>query len=668
MAITNILAVKIPTYKIQNINMSLYPHQLKMMEKWDEKDMLLLATKTGSGKTASAVLPLLINKSCAVFVYPTNALMVDQEQSIRELAEKELGMRCIIITPDTVNDKNIGADLQIVRINAFQLEQFRKKLGHNCKSKALLKLIQPPSNNCAKIVMINPDLLYLIYSLRYGKSSSEVIAHLQHYQTLVLDEFHLYWGTELAHILFLSFLARKLGSFKKIVLLSATPDHEIIGLINKTLGNFEMVTSHINIDSPPDGEKIMTNQVKFMVMHNKNDVVESIFNHLQANRILLEKKAELHKDPFYVPAVVIINSVIDAIRLEEKLVESGWNYSELGVVRGLMAKDDRTIEGKLVVIGTAAIEVGIDFKTDLLLFEAKDSVSFMQRLGRVGRHQHGEALLFGDSREVKAFGEIAMEIERNNFELLVKKIYEKNDSYDWFVSTFGGVVTIGSQVEVIKDQLRRDFNCSNAELKSIFDWLEKELKCFADTLAINDKLKKYLLRVNLARENGRPCWLLDYLNIASFRSSIPTVEVYDNAEERKERYPIYETDIITLLRWSKKSPQYKEKYNTIFIDGFELNNPHHCYIHESFTDLEVGTIYSTRDVESITVFRDGHKSSISHIFTLRPNIFVLVPIDFAKQLDWRIPWFKCGSRGQKAAVFHGAALIVWEMWRMNYNN
>jgi len=40
----------------------------------------------------------------------------------------------------------------------------------------------------------------------------------------------------------------------------------------------------------------------------------------------------------------------------------------------------------VLVIGTSAVDVGVDFRIHLLIFEAGDSAIFVQRLGRLGRH------------------------------------------------------------------------------------------------------------------------------------------------------------------------------------------------------------------------------------------------------------------------------------------
>jgi CRISPR/Cas system-associated endonuclease/helicase Cas3 len=47
-----------------------------------------------------------------------------------------------------------------------------------------------------------------------------------------------------------------------------------------------------------------------------------------------------------------------------------------------------------IVVGTSAIEVGIDFDTPSLIFEAHDSTAFIQRFGRGGRHHKCDTLCF----------------------------------------------------------------------------------------------------------------------------------------------------------------------------------------------------------------------------------------------------------------------------------
>ena len=83
--------------------------------------------------------------------------------------------------------------------------------------------------------------------------------------------------------------------------------------------------------------------------------------------------------------------MVDAIRLEDRLAEEGFKRKEMAIIRGLSAREVRNTSGKKIAIGTSAIEVGIDFQCDYLIFEASEAASFMQRFGRVGRHKPGVA-------------------------------------------------------------------------------------------------------------------------------------------------------------------------------------------------------------------------------------------------------------------------------------
>ena len=62
-----------------------YVHQAVLFDEWHNHTAFLLTTKTGSGKTQAAALPVVANRESAFFVYPTNALVQDQQRSILKL-------------------------------------------------------------------------------------------------------------------------------------------------------------------------------------------------------------------------------------------------------------------------------------------------------------------------------------------------------------------------------------------------------------------------------------------------------------------------------------------------------------------------------------------------------------------------------------------------------
>ena len=234
---------------VEGVTTRLYPHQAAMYNEWSNHTGFLLVTKTGSGKTRATALPVLKNHESAVFVYPTNALIQDQSRAIQQLMEDE-GITYRERTPETANERVGTEEYEIVQISAPTLAAFAKAwgMGERQKGAALIRLIQQDKR---KIVLINPDILYLLYSLRY-RSSQEVLAHFQAYQTIVFDEFHLYNGVELAHVLFLIFLAQRTGAFQRVVLLSATPNEEVKTYLDRLL-NPLVIDANVNVPQPVCG-------------------------------------------------------------------------------------------------------------------------------------------------------------------------------------------------------------------------------------------------------------------------------------------------------------------------------------------------------------------------------------------------------------------------------
>ena len=101
-------------------------------------------------------------------------------------------------------------------------------------------------------------------------------------------------------------------------------------------------------------------------------------------------------------AAIIVNSVATAKRIvgffEERQAAGDFPYS-IGEITGVTGKPQREVaRQKQLVVGTSAIEVGIDFAINYLIFEALDVGSWIQRLGRLGRHkgeeQEGKSITF----------------------------------------------------------------------------------------------------------------------------------------------------------------------------------------------------------------------------------------------------------------------------------
>jgi len=69
-----------------------------------------------------------------------------------------------------------------------------------------------------------------------------------------------------------------------------------------------------------------------------------------------------------------------------------------------------------MLVGTSTVDVGVDFEINFLIFESIDSGTFLQRLGRLGRHDGYKDELTGAKVE---FNEFAA------YSLLPNFIYER---------------------------------------------------------------------------------------------------------------------------------------------------------------------------------------------------------------------------------------------------
>jgi len=656
----------LPQVAVDGVRTRLYPHQAAMLNGWNEHDAFLLMTKTGSGKTRATALPVLKNHESAVFVYPTNALIQDQARAFRQLMNDE-GIVFREWMPQDATEKFGTEEYVLVQINAHTLEAFAKAWGMGAKQKgvALLRLLQQDKR---RIVLINPDILFLLYSLRY-RASQEALAHLQAYTTVVFDEFHLYSGVELAHALFLIHLARQMHVFQRVVLLSATPSIEVRTYLDRLLAP-RVVDASVTVPQRICGERAVAHDVTLLPLTVGKDIVDTArvkVAELTAElRLLREANREANMQGGYVPCVVILNSVVNAIALEDALVRGGFPREEIAPIRGLSARRSRDVRDKTLVIGTSAIEVGIDFQADYLIFEAGDAASFMQRFGRIGRHRKGQAFLLGDPRECQAIMSLGAEISRDDLERGITAIYPQQDAKAWFIDTLSGAFTILAQANNFRKRVTEDWTADEAMKAEIEGWLDEALRDYAAQMQLAQ------MKRALGKARRKPTWLEHYEEIDSFRTSIPSQEVWDVREKENERDWQYEADVKTLLTRSERL-WFNEKHGRLYVKGYGAYR--RVWFAKSFEDereedccgiLRTTASYTPDEMQFI---QEGHLTPVSHVMAKpKHHVFVLAPASSVSTLDWRLAWFHCGGpRGRYIIAFDGDALLLKEIWELARN-
>ena len=577
---TTIESERLPRYVVPGIEVSLLAHQVAMESRWDDFQEVVLTAGTGTGKTLAAFLPGLRRGESVIAAYPTNALLRDQAESIVHLAAR-CGITGKILWPEDGQRAQDTDDLEIIPIDGPALEAVRERLGVRRKGEVLDSLLTVSTK--PKIVLTNPDVLYLLAAMCYSDSQS-AIARLAMYRTLVLDEFHLYSGLELARLLYLvhllRFFAGSAGPGLRLIMLSATPRAEVLNLLRQSFPALHEISPDVVVNGYQQaGLHTTVHPIRFCTellgLHRSQEagksgsgIVEWVVRFLGTRRESL-RSLRTECSARTVPALVFINSAVQAVRIEQSLLASGWTEAELGSVRGLMSQRERRWQEKTVVIATAAAEVGIDFDCRLLVTEGTELGPFIQRLGRSGRHAESEAVLVGQAGSIGLTGlsgELRRRPEtlaRREFLSLVAATFPVADASAEFACSWEGIFAAASLTEHILARVAADYGADADTRSRVRDvLLERERAYFASWQSVRGPSRPDLARLHARvrrdmqrASEGRSLahgWIKVYSdNFPSFRAQTLQVTVHDQQEAQRKREATYRADLRTLARWAR---------------------------------------------------------------------------------------------------------------------
>ena len=638
----------------------LYPHQVAMWEGWDQHPAMLLTAKTGTGKTRAAMLPVLKRREGAVAVYPTNELLRDQVRAVAKFATVE-GIEPLVWLPEMWHASDRAelysrADHVLIPVDGNLLDQWQDVMHCKSRGETLRRLFDPDK---PKIIFTNPDILFLILGLRYHAEPFEA---LRRYETLILDEFHLYQGVELAHALAMVALARGFGIFRRLVLLSATPHPQVRLLLDRAISP-TVIDSHIETHSASGCSRTAVHSVEVEpIQLTGGDPVEVLLSRIVDLRPELERLRSDIPDEDYLPAVVIVNSVLNAIRLEDRLVESGFPRNTLAIIRGLSHRAIRDTRAKLLALGTSAIEVGMDFRCDYLLFEALEAASFLQRFGRVGRHGPGKAIVLVPPNAFQGMITMPAAIDRAIFEERVYAWYPSASAYPWFVTTESGMTTVRAQGENLIATVQKDRNAKPELISKLREKIDAILADFAECVGCPDKnlqAKGAFERCAAGKKSVH--WLDVYRRLNRFRTSLPSVRIHDFMEQsRRKEWNLgdYDIDLATLLKRAV-ALTWNDKLGMLTIKGIGKYRPVHAS--EIFSNDDCGMIHETQNWPQLRLYQDGESTPVSDLMARENHIFTVVPkLEVESQVDWRLPVFEAGKY---MVAFDGAALLLLEIWK-----
>ncbi|BAY41306.1 DEAD/DEAH box helicase-like protein (plasmid) [Nostoc sp. NIES-2111] len=361
-------------------NWSLSWHQAATLEALRDPniDVVFNTAMTGDGKSLAAYLEVLQGEHSAIGLYPTNELARDQEIQIQRYIE--------IFQPEN--------QPRVVRLSGADLEIYAENEGLR-KSAAISTLTSQ-----REVLLTNPDIFHYLHRGAYiihGDSPDKLWGKIdKDFDLFILDESHVLAASQIASVINTMLLIRCTNRRKKFLFLSATPDGNLIGRLK--LAGFRC--QEIN---PIEENKYQFPETIEQEQQLKTEGWRQVARTISLNFIALEpsfkasetwlkENSNLILEQFQQypgsKGAIILNSIAAVKRLTPFFQEILQPYGlKVGENTGLSGKaqKERSLAADLV-LGTSTIDVGVDFKINFLIFESSDAGNFIQRLGRLGRH------------------------------------------------------------------------------------------------------------------------------------------------------------------------------------------------------------------------------------------------------------------------------------------
>ncbi|KST66813.1 type I-D CRISPR-associated helicase Cas3 [Mastigocoleus testarum BC008] len=339
-----------------------------------DADIIFNTSATGDGKSLGANLPTLLDDNFRIMgLYPTIELVEDQ-------AEQQKGYHQLFgLDPTLRVDRIYGADLSRRVKQAEESNKFQE---------LLLAIQQKP------VLLTNPDIFHYIthYQYRdsaYGNDLLPLI--LAEWPDLwVFDEFHIFGSHQETAALNSMTLIRRTQEHtsrpRRFLFTSATPKPDFITQLQQT--GFKIATVegvYTNQAAPGYRQILQAVELEFVILKD-TDTSQWLEEIVPQIRKILDREKRGR-------GLIIVNSVAKAGLITHQLEELLPNV----IVREVSGRVDRqerkqtkeelkNSEQPVLVVGTSAVDVGVDFRIHLLIFESSDSATVIQRLGRLGRH------------------------------------------------------------------------------------------------------------------------------------------------------------------------------------------------------------------------------------------------------------------------------------------
>lgn len=339
-------------------------------------DVVINTAMTGDGKSLAGYMPALANGTAMMALYPTNELARDQELQLETMRAEW------------------GARFGFGRVSAARLDEMVYQAGLSRKTEALEQVLANRD-----VVLTNPDIFHYMaqfYYTRQGDAPDRLFGRylVQGFDHFVFDEFHIFDAPQIVSVVNALLLIREVAgttplgpaSRKRFLFLSATPGE----LLTEYLRRADFDVHLVDMEGRYQHTDATLDPALWRPIIRPSEI--------SLDSLSAEEWVEAHLEDILLPffrarhpaakGAIIVNSVAAAHRLAARLrpIFQQHNLSvelNTGLTSEALRKVSRESD---LLIGTSTVDVGIDFRINLLIFESRDAATFLQRLGRLGRH------------------------------------------------------------------------------------------------------------------------------------------------------------------------------------------------------------------------------------------------------------------------------------------
>lgn len=597
----------------------LMSHQAEIL--FCENKLITITAPTGSGKTLAFLLRIVEAKKSAIIVLPTNELIQDQSRSICGLLRK-MGKTVYTPTANAINDKPFGEneDYAVIIATGSQLEDMA---GTRPKSKGttLAELLSVRTKNI--LLITNPDTLHLLFRGKYSRAR-EIFQDLLKFKILVIDEFHLYYGTTLANLIFILGVLRE--DIDQLIVATATPSN-ILFYIEEIFKPSKDILAKESVGGYPVRQRMQIDILPLPQNHILSDEkdVEIVAEYIgQLYRRNKDSEASIK-------TLAIVNSIAFCVKLSKKL-RAEFGEDIVSAIHSLIpAKDRESLRRRDIVIGTSALEVGIDFDVASIFVEANNAPAFLQRLGRAARKREAEAIAMIPAEGMLFLKEHADSVRLSYLDLknLICSTLNTPPTYSEFLRSkeaaflydgfLYGMMTLARE----REQLRPETLVNM--VKDPFYQLP-----FINVKELEDEAKCFRIRK------------LKSIALAGFRGYLNNLPVFLKSYERVIRVGFFELPMLPVTNILTKE-EFERELN---MPAREIKENEHIIVVEDFADIPfkfraIWNAESFRDVEFITKDNTsldvGNPGYTSLFFRLIED---LPAYSTSQRPDWRLPSIK----------------------------